>query len=307
MMFRNLLSSTALAGALLLTLACSDSPSNAKVQPAKAPEATSPAPRPQTADRGTTDRRELLQDALTALQETQNALTAIYKNMQKDAIAALERATGKLEILLARTPTLALAPVDVSATTYDVLGDAKDVEALRDEAKKAIAQDRLQDARRLIGGLASETVISTSYLPLATYPAAIKSAAALLAQNKPNEAKIVLQTALSTIIVRDAVAPLPLVRAQAAIEQARSLSEKAGRTEAENARLRLLLATAREQVRFGQALGYATKKDMDGLIAAIDEIAEKTGGQKHGKGLVDRIEGLFDKARDASQPAERTR
>ena len=306
-MFRNLLSSTALAGALLLTLACSDSPGNAKAQQTKVPEATSATPRPQTADRGTTDRRELLQDAVTALQETNNALTAIDKNMKKEAIAALERATGKLEILLARTPTMALAPVDVTAATYDVLGDVKAVEKLREEAEKAIEQGRLQDARRLIGGLASETVVSTSYLPLATYPAAIKSSAALLAQDKPKEAKVVLQTALSTIVVRDAVAPLPLVRAQAAIGQARSLSEKPGRTEAENARLRSLLTKAREQVRFGQALGYATKKDMDGLITAIDEIAEKTGGQKHGKGFIDRIDGLFDKARDASQPAEQTR
>lgn len=304
-MFRKLLSTTALAGVLLMAPSCSDGPATANAQQTKA---TASAPNSsQTPARGTTDRGELLQDAVTALQETQNALIAIDQNKQKEAIAALERATGKLEILLARTPTLALAPVDVTSVTYDVLGDVKDVEALRKEAERAIDQGRLQDARRLIGNLASETVISTSSLPLVTYPAAIKSAAALLAQNKPQEAKAVLQTALSTIVVRETIAPLPLVRAQAAVQQARGLSEKAGRTETENARLRSLLATAREQVRLGQALGYATKKDMDGLIEAIDEIEEKTGGQKSGKGLLDRIEGLFGKARDASQPADKTR
>lgn len=46
----------------------------------------------------------------------------------------------------------------------------------------------------------------------------------------------------------------------------------------------------------------ATKKDMDRLLEAIDEIEEKTSGQKHGKGLLDRIESLFEEARDASQP-----
>lgn len=301
-MFRKLLSTTALAGILLIAPACSDSPGDAKAPRSSTSNAASPAPRSQTPARGAADRRELLQDAVTALQETENALIAIDQNKQKEAIAALERATGKLEILLARTPTLALAPVDVTAVTYDVLGDVKDVEALREQAEEAIEQGRLQDARRLIGGLASETVVSTSNLPLATYPAAIKSAAALLAEGKPQEAKAVLQTALGTIVVRETIAPLPLARAQAAIGQARSLSEKANRSAAENARLRSLLATAREQVRFGQALGYATKRDMDGLIEAIDEIDEKTGGQKHGKGLLDRIDGLFDNARDASQP-----
>lgn len=301
-MFRKLLSTTALAGILLIAPACSDSSGDAKAQRSSTSNATSPAPRSQTPAGGAADRRELLQDAVTALQETENALIAIDQNKQKEAIAALERATGKLEILLARTPTLALAPVDVTAVTYDVLGDVKDVEALREQAEEAIEQGRLQEARRLIGDLASETVVSTSNLPLATYPAAIKSAAALLAEGKPQEAKAVLQTALGTIVVRETIAPLPLARAQAAIGQARSLSEKANRSAAENARLRSLLATAREQVRLGQALGYATKRDMDGLIEAIDEIEEKTGGQKHGKGLLDRIDGLFDNARDASQP-----
>lgn len=301
-MFRKLLSTTALAGILLIAPACSDSSGDAKAQRSSTSNATSPAPRSQTPAGGAADRRELLQDAVTALQETENALIAIDQNKQKEAIAALERATGKLEILLARTPTLALAPVDVTAVTYDVLGDVKDVEALREQAEEAIEQGRLQEARRLIGDLASETVVSTSNLPLATYPAAIKSAAALLAEGKPQEAKAVLQTALGTIVVRETIAPLPLARAQAAIGQARSLSEKANRSATENARLRSLLATAREQVRLGQALGYATKRDMDGLIEAIDEIEEKTGGQKHGKGLLDRIDGLFDNARDASQP-----
>lgn len=303
-MVRKLLSTTALASVLLMAASCSDGADNANGQQTK-PQATASAPQANNSARGTADRRELLQDAVTALQETENALIAIDQNKRKEAIAALERATGKLEILLARTPTLALAPVDVTAVTYDVLSDVKDVEALREQAEQAIEQGRLQDARRLIGDLASETVVSTSNLPLATYPAAIKSAAALLAEGKSQDAKRVLQTALNTVVVQETIAPLPLARAQSAIRQARGLAEKADRTAAENTRLRSLLETAREQVRFGQALGYATKKDMDGLMEAIDEIDAKTGGQKHGKGLLDRIEGLFEKAREASQPLDK--
>lgn len=305
-MFRKLLSTAALAGVLLVATSCSDGAESANGQQTQ-PKATVSTPQSENPARGTADRRELLQDAVTALQETENALIAIDQNKQKEAIAALERATGKLEILLARRPTLALAPVDVNTVTYDVLGDVKDVEALREQAEEAMEQGRLQDARRLIGDLASETVISTSNLPLATYPAAIKSAAALLAEGKLQDAKRVLQTAINTVVVQETIAPLPLARAQSAIGQARGLAEKVDRTAAENTRLRSLLETAREQVRFGQALGYATKKDMDGLIEAIDEIEAKTGGQKHGKGFLDRIDGLFEKARDASQPADKGR
>jgi hypothetical protein len=44
-------------------------------------------------------------------------------------------------------------------------------------------------------GLASEMVIRTSNLPLGTYPDAIKRAAALLDEQKPQEAKLVLLNA----------------------------------------------------------------------------------------------------------------
>lgn len=293
-MIRKLLS-IALAGALLLA-----PHHDARAAAAEKPAAPAATPE-KSSGKDATSRAELLQDAVTAVQETHNAMTAIDQNKPKDAIAALERATGKLEILLARTPTLALAPVDVSVVTRDVIANVEDVDELREAAEEELESGRLQKARHLIGTLASEVVISVSSVPLATYPAAIKSAAALLAGDKPQEAKAVLQTALNTLVVRDTILPLPLTRAQAAVEQARALSEKANRTPDENTRLRALLETAREQVRLGEALGYATAQDMTGLLAAIDEIDAKTAGQKHEKGLLDRIGTLFEKARNASQ------
>lgn len=305
-MIRKLLTGTALASVLLTVPSCSKNPHDRNVQQVAAANTTA-QPAPDTPAHAPADRGELLQEAVSALQETDNALIAIDQKKQKEAIAALERATGKLEILLARTPTLALAPVDVTTTTYDVLGEAKDVEALRDAAEQALKSGRLQQARHLISELASEKVVSVSSLPLATYPAAIKSAAALLAQGKMQEAKGVLQTALNTIVVHDTIIPLPIARAEAAIGQAKSLSEKANRTDADGARLRSLLTTARSQLRFGKALGYATDKDMDDLLQAVDEIEVKTSGQKHGPGLLDRIEGLFERARESSQVQDRKR
>ncbi|MBB6505645.1 hypothetical protein F4693_002640 [Sphingomonas endophytica] len=44
---------------------------------------------------------------------------------------------------------------------------------------------------------------------------------------------------------------------------------------------------------------------MKDLLTAVDEIDRKTSCQQHGKGLIDRIEGLFKTARDASQPGNR--
>lgn len=45
-------------------------------------------------------------------------------------------------------------------------------------------------------------------------------------------------------------------------------------------------------------------EDMKDLLAAVEEIDRRISGQ-HGKGLVERIEGLFKTAREASQPGNR--
>jgi hypothetical protein len=310
-MFRTLLMTTALAAVVSINSSCSDAEQVAAAQrpdskptaattPAKssAPGSTSPIP---------ADRRRMVEEAVAAVRETQNALTAIDQNKADAALAALERATGKLEILLAREPSLALAPVDVGFVTYDVLGTEQAVTDLRKRAKEALERGRLQEARRLISELASETVMSVSNLPLATYPAAIKSAAALLHKGQTQQAKSALQAALNTLVIQEKIFPLPLIRAEAAIQQAKGLAEKPRRNDADNARLRALLAKARQEIRFGQALGYATEQDMGQLLAAVDEIEGKTTGQKYGKGFFDRIERLFDSVRGSSQLAQSPR
>ena len=144
-----------------------------------------------------------------------------------------------------------------------------------------------------------------SSLPLATYPAAIKSAAALLAQGKIPEAKTVLQTALNTIVVHDTIIPLPLARAELATDQAVALSAKTDRTGADNAALKTLLTTTREQLRLAKALGYITDADLETMLQATDEIEQKTSGQNHAAGLLDRIKGLLVHAREASQISDR--
>ena len=142
-MLGKLLSTTALAALVLTAASCSqpikDNQAQAEktVQANGAPPMVSPSGQAVTAAPNA-DRGQLVQEAVAALRETQNALTAIDQNKTGDAIAALERATGKLEIVLARTPDLALAPVDVSVTTQDVLGTIQGVEDARAAVKTAI-------------------------------------------------------------------------------------------------------------------------------------------------------------------------
>ena len=299
-------------GMSVLLAACQREDDNADVQAniaAEKPAESVPVAQPPTAADASVSsqiaakRRTLVADAVSALQETEAALELLAAAKAADAIAALERATGKLDIVLAADPNLALAPVDVRATVHDVIAAPEAVTALRERAEAALDDGRLQDARHMIADLASEHVISVTSIPLATYPGAIKQAAALIHANKPAEAAAVLETALSTMVVENTIIPLPLVRAESLLDTARPLAEKPQRTAGENDRLRRLLDAARLQIELAQALGYATKDDLEALSDELKTIRRKTEGQGFATGLFDRIKRLFEKAKsDAIKP-----
>jgi hypothetical protein len=58
-------------------------------------------------------------DAIAAVEQTKMALTAIQANKKTESLAALERATGKINILLARNAKSALIPVDAEVVVID--------------------------------------------------------------------------------------------------------------------------------------------------------------------------------------------
>lgn len=257
-----------------------------------------------TQDQTSEKRKEVISDAVVALQETRAALQALDDGKTSEALSALERATGKLEIILARDPALALAPTSVSAMTHDILGSLKAVKEAREEAEDLLDEGKVQDARQLISHLASETVISTVNLPLATYPDAIKEAVRLIDAGKTEEAKIVLQTALNTLVVTKTIIPLPVVVAENLLKEAEVLAENKARTEEESHKLTDLLKAAESEIKLAQALGYGTKKDFDIFYKEIDLIREKTSDGKSGKGFFKNIKDSMTGIFEASQASD---
>jgi hypothetical protein len=172
---------------------------------ASAPSAASKAAQPQVDDKAAREadkkRAELTQDAITALTKTQEALTLLDANKTKEALAALELASGKLELVLARDAKLALAPVDVRVITHDIHANVESVKKAVKLSRELLGDGEVQKARPIVANLASEIVIQTDNLPMATYPAAIKSAARLIDSGKIDNAKAELARALNTLVV----------------------------------------------------------------------------------------------------------
>jgi len=256
----------------------------------QATEAVQPEVEKQSTDKAAGKRKEILSEATAALDETANALKALDEDKPDEALAAVEKATGKLELILARDPGLALAPVDVAMVTYDLLASPDTVKAIIKEAEDYLDDGEVQKARPLVANLASEIVIQTTSVPLATYPEAIKAVTPLIDEGKLDEAQAALQAALNTLVVTtDEVLPLPKLRAERLLKNAEARAENEERTVKDNETLANLLSEARKQLKMAELLGYGTKESYKPMYEQLDQIEAKTAGGKAGKGWFDKI------------------
>ena len=200
-----------------------------------ATESVQPQIDAKATDQAVEKRKKIIVDAVAAVSETKRALRLLDEKKSEEALAALETATGKLELILARDPALALAPVDVEVVTYDLLASPDTVKAMIGDAEDYIGDGEIQKARALMTNMASEMVFRTTSIPLATYPEAIKAVVPLIDQGKLDEAKAALQVALSTLVVTaDDVIPLPVLRAENLLKNAEALAENEERTVKDN-------------------------------------------------------------------------
>ena len=234
---------------------------------------------------------DIIAEAVDALDETKRAVEALANGDDAAALAALETATGKLELILARRPELALAPVDATIEAVELVADTPALRDITTAAELSFISGRYQVARTLLRDFASETVVRVANLPMATYPDAIKEAARLVDAGKVDEAAFVLRAALGTLVVTETVYPHPLIDAEVHLDAARKLAESADRSDEQNDRLAAALEAARLSIERAEAFGYGTDDDFRDLYDAIREIERKT---KDGSGITGLFTGVLD-------------
>ncbi|WP_414498693.1 heat resistance protein YfdX2 [Stenotrophomonas maltophilia] len=272
--------------------------SSLPVSPEAKPEVVTevqPEVQKETDSQAADKRKQVLDEAVSALALTKSALAALDGKDAARALATLAEVTGKLELIVAREPTLALAPVDVRTIVHDLFANTETIEAMTDEALDALKHGEVQQARHVLALLASEIVIAVTNIPLASYPAAVKSVVPLIDQGKIEEAKAALQAALSTLVETRSVHPLPALRARLLLKRAEPLVEDGQRSEASNERLETLLSEARQQLEMAELLGYGKRKDFEPLYDELKEIKQKTAGGGGGKGWLDEIKAKLSK------------
>ncbi len=230
--------------------------------------------------------KNLDQEAMTAIDETQKAIDAIAANKTDQALSAIERATGKINILLARNPATALIPVGLQVEVIDAAPhDSKDISEVAQNASRAVEDKNYPAARVLLYALTSEIRVRTYNLPLATYPLALQEAAHLLDEKRPQDADNVLLTALNTLAAVDRVTPLPLVLAREAIEQAKAKSQT------DKAMAQTLVQTAKKETERAKDLGYAGRDpEYAALNADISNLEKQLKGNEDATSVFAKLE-----------------
>lgn len=231
-------------------------------------------------------KKGLDQEAVVTINDTQKAIDDIAANKSDQALAAIEEATGKINILLARNPANAFIPVSLAVDIIDVAPhDTKLIRQVASDASAAVGAKDYPSARVLLYSLTSEIRSRTFNLPLATYPDALKEAARLLDQKKDQDASNVLLTALNTLVVVDKVTPLPLILSREALRAAKEDSQK------DKATAQILVQTAKNELRRSKELGYAAHApEYDALNADITNLEKQLRGKQDATAVFAKLE-----------------
>lgn len=234
-------------------------------------------------------RDTIVKEAVTALAEIKHAVSALEKKNKQEALDALAEVTGKLDIIIAREPGLANAPIDVRVETYDLVSTVDAVKKNIKTARNLLDDGEVQKARIMLSGMASEINFVVTSIPLAAYSDGIKAIAKLVDEEQYEKAAADLYDLLSILVISKNVMPLPILRAEELLKKAEELAETKDRTEEQNNSLKTLLDDTRTQLEMAEVLGYGDRKEYKEFYRQIKEIRKKTENSHFGKGFMDSL------------------
>ncbi len=286
---KNILTSIALSG--LLAVSTINATENKTVQ-TETQKTVQNNINQKTQDIAKNKRDSLENDAVIALSKTAEALKALDDNDSDKALSLLSDAIGKLEIVVTAKPDLSFAPVAVSMAAYDVITDLPTILEAQRVATHLLVDGEFQKVREIIEPIRSEMVVTTTSLPLATYPDAIKDVVPLIKDKKNEKAKQALQTVLSTVVVEKEVMPLPVMRAQMLLDIAETKAQ-VKRNKVKQEELDELYGAAIYQLALAEAMGYGDAQTYALFATEIEKIQKETSNKKANTGIFDKIKDML--------------
>ena len=245
-------------------------------------------------------KSHIVKEALEAVVLTQKVLGEIAHKEKENAIKDIEKAIGKIEVVLAKKNAPFMLPIDTSINAYEFHADLSTIKKGIKTVKDLLDEGKIQEARRLLDTFQSEIDITTVSLPLASYPQALKLAASYLHEGKTDEAKDVLEMALRTLVTTKVIIPIPLITSEALIADAKKIAKKD-----KNQALKHL-DLAKKELEKAELLGYTSSSDVTykTLRNAVEkvekEIRGKNKAEKLFEELIEKLKSFKDNATKSS-------
>jgi hypothetical protein len=242
---------------------------------------------------------KVVKEAVESIALVAETIRNIDANKKDDAIKSLEKAIGKIEVVLSNPKAPALIPVDAKVVVAEYLGDAYSAQNAVITSIALLQNKRVQDARKIVQALVDEIDFTTINLPLASYPGALKLAAKDLQDNKLAEARKVLVTTLNTFVQITTVTPIGILEAQDLIVAASKVAKQ-------DKKLALAhLAAAKAALKKDEALGYTSTSDT--TYKMLNEEIKKVEKEIRGKNKAEKLfEELINKIKEFKEKALKT-
>lgn len=242
---------------------------------------------------------KVVKEAVESVKLVGEVLAALDANQKDKAIKLLEKAIGKIEVVLSNPKAPALIPIDSKVIVQQFVGTAYDAQNAVITSIALLEKQRVQDARRIVTALVDEIDLITVNLPLATYPLALKEAAKYLHDNKIDEAKRVLAATLHTFVNVTVVTPIGILEAETLIEAASKIAKTDKKLALSH------LAQAKAALKRAEALGYTSRSDVTYkmLNEAISKVEKEIKGENKPAKL---FKELMEKLKDFKEKALKT-
>jgi hypothetical protein len=244
------------------------------------------------------------QKVLNAFKDVQKAVQYLQKDGQeKQALAALEKAVGQFDTITAARPELSLVPIQSNVEVTELATSPAMIKRNTELAIDLLKDNKVVAARALLQPMQDDMISTSVYLPMATYPDAIKQATKALVDGNKEESLDIIATALSTFVVKESIIPLGLVRAQERLKVAAKLDK-----EKDKDKIKTLLEAANDDLEVAKLLGYTDKEGLayENIAEQIKAIRKEVEGKNVVEKMYEKIASSFKKLlnKEAQQKAK---
>ncbi len=231
------------------------------------------------------------QSVLDAFKQVQSAVKLLQTDgKEKQALAALEKAVGQFDTITAVRPELSLVPIQSDVEVTELITTPEMIKLNTTLAINLLENNEVVAARELLKPMEDDMVVTTAYLPIATYPEAIKQAVKALVKEDKDKSLNILAAALGTVVVEKAVIPLGLIRAEERLKSSAKLDK-----EKEKAQIKALLKAASDDLEVAKLLGYTDKENLayENIVKQIKAIRKEVEGKNIVEKMYDKIASSF--------------